>query len=365
MKKIQIIGPVPPPIHGESMAINSIITSTTINDKFGITVINTNRKKVDKAGKFQLLKVIQDLKILHLVKKQKNDISYISISQTKLGLLRDLLIIYFASKTSKKIITHLHGNNLGNTIDNFPVLLNRFKKSILRKVDIGIVLGDNLKNNYRNLVEDVRIVHNGVPEDFISDDDFDFATNSRKNKDVVQVLYLSNLIESKGFLILSKAISNLVKKGYKVKLVLAGAIHDNENYEELLKLIKENNLENYITYRGLIVGDEKKQLLLESDIMVLPTSYKIEGQPLSLIEGMAAGLPIISTDIGCIGEMVKNNGILIDDNPTITKVENALTILLENNIGRYKSSLESRLLYKKNYTLSNYILNLVNIFNED
>ncbi|BCD32269.1 hypothetical protein BC30102_5305 [Bacillus cereus] len=52
MKKILVIGPVPPPIHGESVAINSIIQSADIKRKYNVNILDTNRKNVKKQGNF-------------------------------------------------------------------------------------------------------------------------------------------------------------------------------------------------------------------------------------------------------------------------------------------------------------------------
>ncbi|WP_220788189.1 hypothetical protein [Bacillus paramobilis] len=61
MKKILVIGPVPPPIHGESVAINSIIQSADIKRKYNVNILDTNRKNVKKAGKFSVGKILNDL----------------------------------------------------------------------------------------------------------------------------------------------------------------------------------------------------------------------------------------------------------------------------------------------------------------
>ena len=64
MKKLLVIGPVPPPIHGESVAINSIIESEDIKSSYTLHILDTNRKNVKQAGKFSLKKIVQDVLLI-------------------------------------------------------------------------------------------------------------------------------------------------------------------------------------------------------------------------------------------------------------------------------------------------------------
>ncbi|MGP7818704.1 glycosyltransferase family 4 protein [Niallia sp. 01092] len=363
MKKIAVIGPLPPPIHGESLAIQSIIESEKLNQEFIIKPINTNRKMIKNPGGFAIGKVMQDIAIILRILFINTDIGYISISQTKLGLLRDLVIIYLLNIKKVKIITHLHGNSLGITIENLSKFWKRIVKYVFKRINIGIVLGQSLSHNYQGLVQDLRVVQNGVSEEFLLNEQIEKAIELKSKKDFVQIVYLSNLIESKGFLLLAKSCVELIKEGLPIRLVLAGAIHNKDSYDELIELINKQNCKEEITYLGTVFGKEKQQLLLDSDLMVLPTKYKTEGQPLSIIEGMAAALPIISTKVGCIEDMINENGILLED-PTVDSLKKAIRSLVKDPEIRKDYSIESRRLYKKEYTLKKHINKMESIFNE-
>ncbi|MFT8323624.1 MAG: glycosyltransferase family 4 protein [Bacillus sp. (in: firmicutes)] len=363
MKKITVIGPLPPPIHGESLAIQSITESKKLNQEFIIQSINTNRKIIKKPGGFSLGKVMQDIKIILRVFILKTDIGYISISQTKLGLLRDLVIIHLLNYKKVKVITHLHGNSLGLTIDNLSSFWKKIVRSVFKRVNIGIVLGQSLSHNYQGFVKDIRVVQNGVSEEFLLNEQIEKAIEIKSKKDFVQIVYLSNLIESKGFLILAKCCAELIQEGLSIRLVLAGAIHEKKSYEQLIKLVNKENCKDKIIYVGTVFGTEKKQLLLDSDVMVLPTQYKTEGQPLSIIEGMAAALPIISTKVGCIEDMINENGILMEE-PTVETLKKAIRKLVKDPEARKGYSIKSRKIYKDEYTLDSHLHKMEIIFND-
>lgn len=361
-KNLLFIGPFPPPIHGESMAMDLIYNSEELHQLFNVKKINTNRRNIENQGRFSISKLIMDVFIMCyawvLTLVLKSPTIYISISQSKLGLLRDCIIIYIASLLRAKVITHLHGNNLSNIIGDLNKFQRKFVECSLRKIEIGIVLGESLAFNYRGLVKKVGVVSNGVATNFITSEDL---KGKSKSKDI-RVLYLSNLISSKGYVQLIEAISDLIQEDYHIKLNLVGGIHDKKTFLDVKKKIQMNNLEDSIVYHGIKAGEEKKKYFLNADMMVLPTNYKIEGQPISIIEGMAAGLCIISTNRGAIPEMLENCGIIIE--PEVGEIKNAIKELYHNAIYREKLGLASRLKYENYYTDKKFINNLIDIFTE-
>ncbi|WP_375346621.1 glycosyltransferase family 4 protein [Priestia megaterium] len=355
MKKMLVIGPVPPPIHGESLAVHSVVKSDLLNRNYHISLINTNKLNVTNAGKFSIGKVLKDIKILQQVFAnvfmRKKDICYISISQTRLGLLRDLVIILLCSLRSKKIIAHLHGNNLGNVIDKMSRCERTLVKNIFKKIDSGIVLGNGLKNNFKGFTKSIKVVANGVDGNYITDEELN---SKEKYTEFIDIVYLSNLLESKGYQYLIEAVASLIEEGENVRLTLAGAIFNQEKFDMIWNTVKDRGLEERIKHLGVVDGIEKKQLLLSSDIMVLPTNYPIEGQPVSIIEGMAAGLPIIATKRGSIPDLITNNGILIETGSTHL-VKETLSSLINNPKELENMGKNSRENFLNNFTLEKNI----------
>lgn len=363
MKKLLIIGPIPPPIHGESLAIKLVRESQDIKRNFCITTINTNRVNVTKAGKFSIKKITQDIliiiKVIIKIIIERQDVSYISISQTKLGLLRDLIIIYVCSLRSQKVITHLHGNNLGNVINSMNVFQRNIVKKVFSRIDTGIVLGESLIDNFKGYTQNTAVVSNGIDINYIQYDKLNFSIEEH---DTIELVYLSNLIHTKGYVELINAAIELIEEGANIRLRLAGSIFDKEEFEIIWDKVKKSNLEANIQYLGIVNGDMKRELLLKSHIMILPTNYPIEGQPLSIIEGMAAGLAIISTKRGSIPDLVKDNGILIEDGKS-SLVKAALFNLIEDKKKIEKMRFESRQLFMKKFTLKQHISEILKIFN--
>jgi glycosyltransferase involved in cell wall biosynthesis len=78
---------------------------------------------------------------------------------------------------------------------------------------------------------------------------------------------------------------------------------------ELEAAIAESGLGDCVHFNGFVSGDAKAGLLSRTDVFVLP-SYN-EGLPISILEAMSYGCAIVSTPVGGIPEVVKDNGVLV------------------------------------------------------
>ena len=87
-------------------------------------------------------------------------------------------------------------------------------------------------------------------------------------------------------------------------------VGDGPEKTELRKTTEKYNMESYVIFTGDVEDVEK--YLSESDIFILPSIY--EGLPLSILEAMASGLPVIASNVGGIPDIVKENGILVSVN---------------------------------------------------
>ncbi len=122
------------------------------------------------------------------------------------------------------------------------------------------------------------------------------GTPQRSNK--VVVLFLGNLIPSKGLDDLLQAIPGVVTRSSNVLFRLCGY----GDAERIRRIIAERGLENFVELLGKISDDEKYRQFLSADIYTLPSYF--EGMPGSILEAMAAGLPVIATEVGGIPEQV-------------------------------------------------------------
>ena len=146
---------------------------------------------------------------------------------------------------------------------------------------------------------------------------------SRKyeNKQKLNLLFVGRISSDKGIEYLIRAIS-LIKKNDLVLTIAGDVDHDPCHYRKLLKLIDELNIANKIHFKGH-VSDPKKLALFykNADVFVLPSVF--EGFGIVLLEAMSFGLPIVTTKVGAIPELVQDGvqGVLIPSRDPVVLAE--------------------------------------------
>lgn len=141
-----------------------------------------------------------------------------------------------------------------------------------------------------------------------------------------RLLFLSRLEKEKGVCELLDAVPALVARYPDLEICIAGS----GSYEETARIHPAVLAHSAnIRFFGYVRGHEKRELLVNSDVFIFP-SYS-EGCPISVIEALAAGLPLVYTPVGALPDLLKNgrNGIQVE--PGSSKdIEKATLKLLDN-----------------------------------
>jgi glycosyltransferase involved in cell wall biosynthesis len=316
-KKICFIAQFPPPIHGLSKAVDTLFNSE-LNQEFEFEKVDiTNNKKI--------------IKNLCAICKNKADLFYFTISQTKGGNLRDLVILKMLRMQNKRCLIHLHGGYYRTLVDhNLPNWQKRANYKAISKLDGAIVLGPSLKWIFEGMLPDEKIytVPNCVDDQYLmSDEDFERKMDTFEQRRIKHVLYLSNFIRSKGYpevLEMAKLEKERVQAGgeRKFHFDFAGKFFEESEENFFRGYIKDNRLEDYVTYHGVVGGKEKQKLLKQCDIFTLLTRYPNEGQPISILEAMGNGMMVVTTNHAGIPDIVEDgvNGLVMTKETMIVEM---------------------------------------------
>lgn len=347
MNKILLIGPFPKPISGVSLANKVVKEILGKTNNFKVDFIDTSYPVFeDTVGSFSVKKIIFFLKInLKFFKVFKNDIIYLTPGQTFFGITKYFLFILLASILNKELIIHVHGNYLGKQYNGLVGFRKKIFYFLVSKFTKGIVLSKSLKKNLLPFLNPNSIfVLNNFAEDYLH------LENTAKQTNTLNICYLSNLMEEKGILYLLDALKTLEEQNISYKAKIAG------NIDETLKEVILNKIRalKFTTYLGVIYGEEKKELLNWSTVFVLPTFYKMEGQPISILEALATGNVIVATDHSGIPDIIvdKKNGFLIQQK-SVQSILKSLYYLSENKLEIAKIGK-----YNKEYFISNFTLDI-------
>jgi glycosyltransferase involved in cell wall biosynthesis len=366
---VLIIGPTPPPYMGPSVGTKMIVESEELREKFQIVHLDTaDRRDLTNIGKMDFLNIYlasyHVVKLLVLLIQNAPNIVYLPICQTVRGFLRDAAFIILSRLFGARVVIHLRGGYFRTMYDRSNMLTKLLIRSVLKTVSRAIVLGKTLRYIFEGLIpsKHIVVVPNGINQ--MQDPPVKKYYQSPNNK--IRILFLSALARPKGFIDTVKSIPIVITKVSNVEYVFAGELYTKwGEKDEFRRLIEENKINDYINYVGIVTGKDKCDLLSSSDIFVFPTYYYAEGQPWAIIEAMAAGLPVITTNQGCINEMVRNgkNGFIVEKR-NYQEIAEKTILLITNRKLRCQMGACSREIYLQNYTRDKFINGLSCVFSE-
>lgn len=202
----------------------------------------------------------------------------------------------------KKVIMHCHSSRFKDFYNEASDKRQKQIVSTLRKADVMIVLSESWKRWFSSVgVEESRmtVLHNIT--------DYPVLRPEMKTKDgKIHFLFLGEIGERKGVFDILRGLTKF-KDDFADKIELR--IGGNRNEQQMLAAIQENGLGGIVKFEGWVSGDKKTNLLNWADIFILPSHN--EGLPISILEAMSYGMPIISTPVGGIPEVVMENGVLV------------------------------------------------------
>jgi glycosyltransferase involved in cell wall biosynthesis len=310
-RKIVVIGPLPPPYHGGSIATRSVLRSGLRRDWHLLHLDTTDRRGLDNLGRLDAGNVILGVRhaagLLQMLARHRPDVVYVPIAQNTLGLLRDAAFVLPSLAARRRVVLHVHGSGLRAFHDRSGWLMRRLLCLMLGRARRVIVLGERLRPILDGLVDDasIAVLPNGA------DDPFGTQPDRRGRPGPVRVLFLGNLLRTKGFLDVMQAVLLLRERSRPVELHLAGDYSTDQDRRAAADLAAQ--LQGAVRFHGVVAGDAKTELLRASDIFAFPSYYANEGHPYVVLEAMAAGLPVVATAHATIGDTVLDGetGLLV------------------------------------------------------
>ena len=279
-------------------------------------------------------------------------------------LLKKIATIFQYFSTNRFDIIHAHNPTvlhcaaIGKIISGSKLLMTDHAQTrgILRipsvfewfLTDYVVAVSRHTANNTSKIgyKKEVYVIHNGIETSYHDK----CASNLNKKigiNDRPIIINVARLLPVKAQDTLIKAISFLRDKNIKVTLLIAG---DGPEYEKLLSLCKKLNLDdNWVRLLGF--RSDVSDLLSVSDIFALVS--KKEGLPISILEAMLHGLPIIATPAGGVEELVHDgeHGIIVpfDD---VSSLSDALAKLILDKSFRIKYGNNARKHVQNNFSFS-------------
>lgn len=248
----------------------------------------------------------------------------------KLGLKLDYVIIdtysttnfYYALICSQicrilkiKYIPILHGGDLPNRLKN-----NEFISSLIfNNSHINVSPSLYLKKEFERCNFKVDVIPN-----IIKIDKYPFL---KRNNIKPKLLFVRAFHEIYNPEMALNVLKEVLKSFSEATLCMIGPIKDN-SHQNFLKLASQYNLIDKIEITGFLTKDEWHKKSKKFDIFINTSNF--DNMPVSIIEAMALGLPIVSTNVGGIPYLIEDdiNGLLVDKND-VKAMANAVNLIVE------------------------------------
>ena len=306
-------------VSGISSVVQFIIDHNTRSHYIHFEVGRTDEAKGGLSRLFDIVCSLRNWK--RLLQKYPEAIVHFNFAMLKRCIIRDSVYLLFCKK--HKLVVHIHGGSYLFS-DDIPFYLNILLKRLFSKNIPFILLSD---------IEKQRIEEKYHPKSVYSlpncIDLNDAAQFVRVDiNDVLTLGYIGRVSGPKGMNELLEACVTLKNEGFPFKLVIAGSEREGDTY---LSRYAER-LGDEFEYVGIVSGEAKTNFLKAIDVFVLPSYF--EGLPISLLETMGFGCVPVTTNVGSVGTVVRDNenGLLIRVKSSVDIVNQVKRLKTENGL---------------------------------
>ncbi len=364
-KKTLFIMHFTPPIHGASKVGDMIVNSQSIKDAFKAKFIKIKSSDhLSQINKFNSVKLFYFIELFFrtckLLLTFRPSIIYFTVSPFGFAFYRDLMLslpiktyVYF---TSCEIYYHYHqeGINRFTSIKRNKILTEFF----VNNVNL-IFISEAMKSEVEriNSYKSIYYLKNGVEDLTGYSNEKDFL-EKKLSKEKINVLYLSSMIKEKGFIEVLKLATLIKNKQIKhISFNMAGAWFSKNDESYFYSFIKKNNLETIVSYKGFVSGEVKNDLFRNSHMLIYPSTKDVF--PLTIIESLSYGTPVLSYNVGAISEIINSQTGKLT-NPA--NLYDDFFFFIDNYLNE-KTYINCRNAFLENFTVKSFENELISILN--
>lgn len=254
---------------------------------------------------------------------------HINTAPDSRALLRDALLIFVSHIFRKKVILQIHG---AIEVNRYNFFVKWVAATAFPFCDRILLFSTKDVNWLQSIVPSVamEIFPNAIRTADFKNSDKTFKVGSNIPPENMIVLFLSRMIPEKGVLDLLEAVPRVIDEFKRVNFVFAG---DGPILKDMKTICHRKGLDHCVLFLGHLDYKGVINAMTNSDIFVLPTYY-VEGMPTAILQALASGLPVISTPMGGIADVLKDgtNGFIINPHSPIELADKLLTLLKDDQL---------------------------------
>lgn len=315
--RVLVIGPGLAQTGGVATFFNILLTSPSLHEQFELIHLDITRgnrghgheSSLSPLNFWYLLK--QLVKFWQLTLHYRPAICHLPVTSSW-SFWKDALFIQMAHLGGMRVVAHVHGG----IFDQYYRGRSRLEKWLIRKTleaaDAVVALSGWWKTFIHEEISPkirVAVIQNTVDHEFANLLLMNLDEEAVRDPDMV--LFVGSVGERKGVLDILRAVPGVCADHPKVRFVFAGRVDNSDEHKRIEKMIADLGIQQAVTFLGNVTGQAKMDLFMKASIFLLPSHG--ENFPYAVLEAMGAGLPVVSTPVGAIPELVEEgvNGFLI------------------------------------------------------
>ena len=330
MRSVLIFAHIPPPHHGQSYMVAQLLEELRARpDEVRVfhvdSRVSNSLEEVGRSGAGKVLRLLRHcFHAIWLRLRHGRMIFYYVPAPAKRGALyRDWLVMALCRPFFRgRLVLHWHAVGLGEWIEKRAGFFTAWiSRRLLGGANLSLVLARAVTGDAAIfLPKRISVLPNGIPDpcpDFVAKVLPERLARAKDRQGVFRVLFLAHCTREKGLYdaleVVFTAQEQLQREHLSLRLIFTVAgqflspAEQADFLEKVSQLTKEwqsVGLPPVVEYAGFVAGEGKDRLFRESDCLCFPTFYPNEVMPVTLIEALAYGLPIVATRWRAIPEML-------------------------------------------------------------
>ncbi len=313
-RALHLLGRFPPPIDGQSLATERLATLLAPVGTVRRFDLNPGGAAfVQSPGRFRAHAVWHSVRMRRALRERLADapaapVVWTTVSPVPLGHARDLLTVAPAFQRGQRVYAVVHHGDFDRLFRS-PLTAPTARR-LLRYVTRLVFLSDGLAHQCVPWVSEAQraVIPNTIDEALLcSRDDLAAKRARRRAGGPLRLLFLSHMIPSKGYLDVVHAVGLLRRRGIDVRADFVGRWDSEAGRTAFEESVRAEAVGDLVIYHGgLRDRPAARRLYLDADVFLLPTYYPTEAQPLTVIEALNAGTPVVVTAHASLPEMVQD-----------------------------------------------------------
>lgn len=351
---VLLIGPGQTDVGGVATFIEFMLESSYLNQKFAIIHMDTARglKNQATAGRFSFRNLLylfrQIFTLFTILVNRHPQIIHLNVT-AGWSFWKTSAFMFLSQAFHAKVIAHIHGGAFKEFIEASGPTKHKLIGMVLGHANGVVVLSQWWKEYIQTVVGQplrITVIPNAPEESYFREWGMSNAIEGREGN---TILFVGSIGRRKGIFDILNAIPLVTREWDSASFVFLGEEEIAGEKQQVLQVCRELNLSKYVHFLGWVTGDEKRNHYQRADIFTLPSHA--ENLPFSLLEAMAMGLPVVTTPVGGIPEVVEEgrSGYLIQPGNEQELAERILR-LLKNPLLREELGRNARLRMQENYS---------------